>query len=213
MKKKEFHGIGGWMKTHWMEIVAGAMIALITILAFSIGYIHCLAQHREDVLYYESMITAPEPNVCALCRNNEGVKIHAPCIVNLATGEVAELAIYDPHPTEEGKVSTTAKKGYTSFYSGAGAMIEQNSDNGYCSATVPQDEDPISPEYFCFDCRHIISVLDRDGYILADLYNPESVSVFKINNDSDYVIRDYLVIITKLESGSFLIKVQESVCQ
>lgn len=92
-------------------------------------------------------------------------------------------------------------------------MIEQNPDKGYCSATVPQDEDPISPEYFCFDCRHIISVLDRDGYISADLYDPESVSVFKINNDSDYVIRDYLVIITQLESGSLLIKVQESVCQ
>ena len=213
MIKNRFHGFGSWIKTRWMEILTGALIMLIAVIAFGIGYIHCLAQHREDVLYYESMITAPEPTVCALCRNNEGVKIHAPCIINLATGEVAELAIYDPHPTEIGEVTETPKKGHVSYFTGAGALIEQNSDNGYCSAALPRDEDLISPEYFCFDCRHIISVLDRDGYILADLYDPESVSVFKINNDSDYVIRDYLVIITQLESGNFIIKVQESVCQ
>ena len=213
MIKNRFHGFGSWIKTRWMEILTGALIMLIAVIAFGIGYIHCLARFRDDVLYYESMISAPEPSVCVLCRNGAGTKVHAPCIVNLATGEVAELAIYDPHPTEIGEVTETPKKGHVSYFTGAGALIEQNPDNGYCSATVPQDEDPISPEYFCFDCRHIISVLDRDGYIIADLYDPESVSVFKINNDSDYVIRDYLVIITQLESGSLIIKVQESVCQ
>lgn len=115
MIKNIFHGFGGWIKTHWMEILAGTLIAVVALLAFSIGYIHCLAQYREVVLYYESMITAPEPNVCGLCRNNEGVKIHAPCIINLATGEVAELAIYDPHPTEIGEVTETPKKGHVSL--------------------------------------------------------------------------------------------------
>ena len=209
MMKKEFHGIGGWMKTHWMEIAAGAMIALIAILAFSIGYIHCLAQHREDVLYYESMITAPEPNVCALCRNNEDVKIHAPCIVNLATGEVAELTIYDPHPTEIGEVTETQKKGHVSFYTGAGALIEQNSDQEYCKATLSNEEDPIEPGYFCYECRRIIAELDTDkkGYIIADMYDPEAVVVYPIWNGAKYEVRDYLVTAHRNENNSFEIDV------
>ena len=107
------------------------------------------------------MITAPEPTVCALCRNNEGVKIHAPCIVNLATGEVAELAIYDPHPTEIGEVTETPKKGHVSYFTGAGALIEQNPDQGYCKATLAKEE-PIGPGYFCYECRRKISEIDKD---------------------------------------------------
>ena len=208
MMKKEFHGIGGWMKTHWMEIAAGAMIALIAILAFSIGYIHCLAQHREDVLYYESMITAPEPTVCALCRNNARAKVHAPCIVNLATGEVAELAIYDPHPTEIGEVTETPKKGHVSYFTGAGALIEQNLDQGYCKATLAKEE-PIGPGYFCYECRCIIAELDTDkkGYVIADMYDPETVVVYPIRDGAKYEVRDYLVTVHMNENDSFEIDV------
>ena len=72
MIKNIFHGFGGWIKTHWMEILAGTLIAVVALLAFSIGYIHCLVRHKEEVRYYESMLSVPEPTVCVLCRNNAG---------------------------------------------------------------------------------------------------------------------------------------------
>ena len=203
MIKNIFYGFGGWIKPHWMDILVGTLIAVVALLAFSIGYIHCLAQHREDVLYYESMITAPEPTVCALCRNNARAKVHAPCIVNLATGEVAELAIYDPHPTEISEVTETPKKGHVSFFTGAGALIEQNPDQGYCKATLAKEE-PIGPGYFCYECRRKISEIDKDkkGFIIADMYNPLSVVTYTVLDSAEYKIHDYLVTINQTDSGA-----------
>ncbi len=209
MIKNRFSGLGSWIKTRWMEILTGALIMLIAVIAFGIGYIHSLARIRDDVLYYESMISAPEPSVCVLCRNGAGTKVHAPCIVNLTTGEVAELAIYDPHPTEIGEVTDTQKKGYVSFYTGAGALIEQNSNQEYCKATLSNEEDPIEPGYFCYECRRIIAELDTDkkGYIIADMYDPEAVVVYPIWDGAKYEVRDYLVTAHRNENNSFEIDV------
>ena len=38
----------------------------------------------------------PEPDRCAICAD---LPRHAPCIVNLSTGELLELDMYEPHPT------------------------------------------------------------------------------------------------------------------
>ena len=43
------------------------------------------------VIYY----ALPVPERCSLCDN---LPRHAPYIVNLSTGELVELEIYDPHP-------------------------------------------------------------------------------------------------------------------
>ena len=154
------------------------------------------------------MITAPEPTVCALCRNNARAKVHAPCIVNLATGEVAELAIYDPHPTEIGEVTETPKKGHVSYFTGAGALIEQNPDQGYCKATLAKEE-PIGPGYFCYECRRKISEIDQDkkGYIIADMYDPLSVVTYTVCASAKYEIRDYLVTVNKVNGGALEIAV------
>ena len=200
-----FKGIGRWMKIYWAEILTGIFVAFVCAISFGAGFVLCFAYLQDDVRFYESMLHTPEPSVCALCSYNTAAKIHAPCIVNLATGEIAELAVYDSHPTE---VSAEGKKGYTSFYTGAGAVIQQNSDNEYCEASLPKREGPMEPAHFCYDCRHRIAELDKDGYVVADLYDADNVSVFKVSDGAEYGIRKYLVTVEKLDGGNLEVVVQ-----
>ena len=193
------------MKTYWAEILTGMFVALVCVISFGAGYIICYAHLQADVRFYETLLYTPEPSVCALCSNTTAANIYAPCIVNLATGEVAELAVYDQHPTE---VTAEGKKGYTSFYTGAGVVIQQNSDNGYCGASLPKKEDPMDPAYFCYDCRHRIAELDKDGYVIADLYDRENISVFKVIDGAEYRIRNYLVAVEKSDGGNLEVVVQ-----
>lgn len=200
-----FKGSGRWMKMYWAELLTGMFVALVCVMSFGVGYILCYARLQDDVQFYKAMLYTPEPRVCALCSNKTNAKIHAPCIVNLATGEVAELTVYDQHPTE---VTAEGKKGYTSFYTGAGAVIQQNFDNGHCEASLPKKEEPMDPAHFCYDCRHLIAELDKDGYVVADLYDSENVSVFKVSDGAEYGIRKYLVTVEKLDGGNLEVVVQ-----
>jgi len=202
-----FKSICNWMKTHLADLLTVLLVLFACVAAFGVGYILCLFHVRDDVLYYEAMISAPEPRVCALCRNHTGAKVHAPCVVNLATCEVAELSVYDSHPTEVGEVSAVTKKGYISFYTGAGAMIQQNSDLECCEATLPQKVDPIAPGHFCYECRRILAELDRNGYVIADMYDPETVEVYSVWDGAKYAIRDYLVTVNQIDSGALEIEV------
>ena len=39
---------------------------------------------------------APEPEECVVCDNLQGPRFHAPCLLELSTGELTELEIYEP---------------------------------------------------------------------------------------------------------------------
>lgn len=199
-----FKGIGIWMKMYWAEILTGLFVAFVCAISFGAGFILCFAHLQDDVRFYEAMLYTPEPRICALCSNKTNANIHAPCIVNLATGEVAELAIYDPHPTETYAVE---KKGYTSFFAAAGAVIQQNCDSEYCVASLPKTEEPMAPAHFCYECRRILTEPDRNGYVIADMYNPEAVEVYTVWDGAKYEIRDYLVTVNRTDSGALEIEV------
>ena len=44
----------------------------------------------------------PEPERCSLC---DDLSRHAPCIINLSTGEKLELDVYEPHPFLVGEIA------------------------------------------------------------------------------------------------------------
>lgn len=49
--------------------------------------------------------------------------------------------------------------------------------------------------------------IDKDGYVIADMYDPANVSVFKVWDGAKYEIRDYLVTVNKTEHRNFEIEV------
>lgn len=202
-----FKNISSWLKWYWKDILTGIVSIISYLVLFAFGFFFCFILARDEIIYLESMVELPEPEVCALCRNGEGEKIYAPCIVNLSTGEVAELSVYEPHPTEQGEVSTELKKGYFSYHGAVGANIMRNPESEFCRAMLPKELEIINPAHFCYECRRIISDLDKEGYVLVDMYDPKSVSVYKIRNGAKYEIRDYLVTVNKTEGKSLEIEI------
>ena len=207
MIKNFFRRIGRWLKWCWKDILSWVVSMISYFVVFGFGFFLCYILARDEIIYLEGMVESAEPEICSLCRNGEGSKFHAPCIVNLSTGEVAELSVYDPHPTEPGEVSIELKKGFFSYYSAAGANIMCNQESEFCRVTLPREEEKITPAHFCFECRRIISDLDKEGYILADMYDPENVLTFKIWNGAKYEIRDYLVTVNKTKNKCLEIEV------
>ena len=207
MIKRCLRGIGRWFKYSWQEILSWVITIIGAFVVFTMGFGLCYILARDALLYYEDMVTAPKPEVCALCKNQEGKKIHAPCIVNLSTGEAAELSVYEPHPTDIGEVTPELKKGYFSICYDAGASIIRKQENELCEATLPKEEEMIDPGHFCFECRRVLSDIDKDGYVIADLYDPQNITVYEVWDGAKYEIRDYLVTVNKNENKSFEIEV------
>lgn len=207
MMKKCFISIGSWLKCYWKDVLTWIVSIITYLILFGFGFCLCFILARDEIIYLESMVESPEPAVCALCRNKEGMKIHAPCLLNLSTGEIAELRVYEPHPDEIGEVSSELKKGFFAYSHGAGANIVRNPESEFCEATLPKEKEKMNPSHFCYDCRRIISGIDKEGYVIADMYDPETVSVYKIWNGAKYEIRNYLVTVNKTETKSLEVEV------
>ena len=59
-----------------------------------------------------AILPASEPERCAIC---DSIPMHAPALINLATGEVGELAVYDPHPFKVAELNEYQQGGTFSF--------------------------------------------------------------------------------------------------
>lgn len=203
--------IGGWFANYWKDILLTILLVIIIIGAFFGGFFLCWEGAREQVMFWEVMTTAPEPTSCALCGTDRDVKHHAPCIVNLSSGEIAELSVYQPHPTIPGEVTDEIKTGYFSFSFSAGANIMQSPELEKCEATLPKEIKVMQPEHYCYDCRRLLSNIDKKGYVIVDLYDDESIGAFKIYDGGKYTIRDYIVTVHKDENRLMVVEVHGGV--
>ena len=143
--------IAYWFADYWKDILLTVLLVAVILGAFFGGFFLCWEGAREQVMFWEVMTTAPEPTSCALCGTDRNVKHHAPCIVNLSSGEIAELSVYQPHPTIPGEVTDEIKTGYFSFSFSAGANIMQSPELEKCEATLPKEIKVMQTEHYCYD--------------------------------------------------------------
>lgn len=61
----------------WLKIISAALVVVLIV-----GAVWCFSQERKD---------------CCLCSS---FRYHAPCLVDLQTGDLLELDLYLPHPTK-----------------------------------------------------------------------------------------------------------------
>lgn len=107
---------------------------------------------------------------CFLC---EGVPHDEPCIVNLATGEIAVLSVGGYGHAElslTGGISVTGENGET------------------CFAIVPAIGEEMNPNLYCDDCLALIKATLNNGYVLADLGDLSHIKLYSIK---DTAIRNY----------------------
>ena len=101
---------------------------------------------------------------------------HAPCLVDLNTGELRELGIYQPHHTEVAELSDEQYGGYMSLvHFGDISGILLGADRVELKA--PTKSTGIQDSLFCKDCRKMLKDNKCKGCILADLRNPATPSV------------------------------------
>ena len=146
----------------------------------------------------------PEPERCSLC---DDLSRHAPCIINLSTGEKLELDVYEPHPFLVGEIAEDQRGGYFSFVRGAGV-------EGYklgaesVTITIPVKADRLDQQYFCNNCRELLADYRSQGYVLVDLKDTENPVVYAINADTKAAFRCYEISVQEIkEDGKYEITI------
>ena len=135
-----------------------------------------------------TILPAPEPERCAIC---DSIPMHAPALVNLATGEVGELAVYDPHPFKVAELNAYQQGGTFSFIYAAGLNGYSDTANWETHIIIPTNENEYEEKYFCMSCRILISAHTENGFLLLDLREPEKFSILSLGSDEIQRVRCY----------------------
>ena len=155
-----------------------------------------------------SGVSAPEPEHCSIC---DYIPSHAPCLVNLKTGEVGEIALYEPHHTLVGEIAEKQRGGYFSFMSVAGLRGYLDACVPEARITVPNEVEKYEEKYFCSSCRELLKEYSHCGFVLADLRNPETPTVYPVEAGTEFEVRCYTVVITETDKGELDISVVGSI--
>lgn len=111
---------------------------------------------------------------CCLCNSTP---LHAPVLVNLSTGEMLELAVYDADPFCPGELAEEQQTGYFTFVKGAGTSGYREGGK-YVKVTIPPANARANNRHFCKNCRDQLS--DCNGYAVVDLLAPSDLSIYPI---------------------------------
>ena len=135
-----------------------------------------------------AILPAPEPERCVICVS---IPFHAPALVNLATGEVGELAVYDPHPFKVAELNEYQQGGTFSFIYAAGLNGYSDTANWETHITIPTNENEYEEKHFCKSCRELISDHTEYGFLLLDLRTPDSFSILPLDSEEVQTVRCY----------------------
>ena len=116
------------------------------------------------------------PEKCSLCDN---LSCHAPCIINLITGEILELSVYEPHPFTAGELAKEQRTGYFSFIQGAGISGHKLGGKSV-TVTIPTESVGLNRQYFCTACLDLLADHANQGYVLADLKDPKKPIIYSL---------------------------------
>ena len=73
--------------------------------------------------------------------------------------------------------------------------------------TVPDGIDEYEEKYFCSSCRELMKAYSHCGFVLADLRNPETPTVYPVEVGTEFEVRCYTVVITETDKGELDISV------
>lgn len=189
------------MKT-WLTRYTGWLLALVTVASFALGW-----YAGKGAADREAMSDLPDPERCALC--GEGTPRHAPCLVDLATGQVGEMTVYARHPTLPGQVAPMEAQptGTLCFQPCAGLLGVRDTCAHTCAVILPEEGGRMDPALFCGTCRRLLAQAGTAGYVMADLYDPERIQAYPIREGETQVIRDYRVSVSGGPGSSLEVRV------
>lgn len=136
----------------------------------------------------------PEPEQCSF--HGLAGRHHAPAIINLATGEILEMRVYEPEPTHPWEINAYQRTGYFQIIRGAGVQGYRNGGLS-CHVDLPRAGVAMDDGLFCRRCRLLLSVAEKRGFAILDLHDPEHIRPYAIITGQKYEINGYTVNIEK----------------
>ena len=144
-----------------------------------------------------------EQKECCLCSS---FRFHAPCLVDLETGEMIELDLYFPHETKVAELADPQPEmGTFSFVRLGDVAGTKLTDSKTIELDIPTDS--ITNPALCKSCRKQLGGLAVSRYVLADLYSSEDKVIIPITQDLCLDLRCYNVT-SKLEEDVLKLIIQ-----
>lgn len=176
-----------------LAVLLFSAVALLT-LSSALGYSIARSKANEETTFWREAVTARLPECCVVCENGEGRPYHAPVLVNLSTGEIGEMRIYDPDlPRSDFNIAPIQQTGTFSFVSYAGLTGRKDTCSHTSSVEIPAELKPLCMEHFCRSCRAILVQTATEGFVLLDLFDLEDIKAYDVVEGAEYTIRDYAV--------------------
>lgn len=199
--------LGTWLKSCGKVLykcrVAFLMAAVIVSLTAALDF------SSWKGTFWKSLAIAPEPEICSVCQEGDGIRYHAPVLVNLSTGRIRELKIYDNDPRMPWEVAEEQRWDDWVF-----TVIDDNATMSWSSvdhtnvAHIGEGLEKFNPSHFCRDCRALLAETGNRGYAILDLYDLGNIQAFAVKAGSEYTIRDYTVSIYKdSDNGGLTVEV------
>ena len=138
---------------------------------------------------------------CYIC---EGLSYHAPCLINLSTGGILELSIYDNDPIDQGELAKDQMTGHISFTM-CGGMLAIIDAGNHAQISIPPDPKTMNIELFCDACQQTLHSISNKGIVLADLYDLGNIQYYVLEGGAEYAFRDYAISIEQRNDTSDLI--------
>ena len=164
-----------WLKKVW--------ILPVLIVAIVAGF--AVAEYRHS--------HPAEPELCTLC--DRGYVLRAPALLNLATGEIAEMEMYERDPLSPDGIDKT-RTGVASFSFAAGVRVFKDAGRS-ASVILPDDLERMDYSLYCQSCRALLSEAGTRGYVLLDLHDPDTIVAYPTQEGTECVINDYAATVEK----------------
>ena len=142
-------------------------------------------------------------NECPICRIERKAPYHAPVFIDLLTGEVGELQVYDY--AKQGmalELAAVQRSGATRLFICAGVMASTDLNSHICRARLQNTALLVNKARYCEDCqvRFVSTVESR--YLLIDAYDREDLDDYSVIPDETFQVRDYQILISAEDQNS-----------
>ena len=169
----------------WQKVVSAVLALVLIVVA-----VLCFNREEKD---------------CCLCSS---FRYHAPCLIDLETGELIELDLYFPHDTLVAELADPQPEMETfSFVSLGSVKGTRLTGSKTIEIDVPISEKTTNPA-LCQSCRKQLDGLFVERYALADLYSMEEKTLIPIDRSLSMVLRCYEITSSKAEDGMLNVIIQ-----
>lgn len=101
--------------------------------------------------------------------------------------------------------------GYFSFMSVAGLRSHLDACVPEAHITVPDGVEKYEEKFFCSTCRGLLETYAQCGFVLADLRNQETPTIYPVEDGTEFEVRCYTVVVSKTDEGELDIAVLGSI--